>query len=93
MPKGEEEFYYKMQKEMNKYKSGWNHLHTYYSKTDIRTILGERELEIAQLAVQGLNNTEIANKLFLSVNTVKMHLKNVFRKLDINKRIELSNKL
>ncbi|OBX21355.1 LuxR family maltose regulon positive regulatory protein [Gelidibacter algens] len=48
--------------------------------------LSDRELETLKLIGQNLTNLEIANKLFVSVNTVKTHLKNIFLKLDVNCR-------
>ncbi len=48
--------------------------------------LTDRETEIARLAAEGLTNKEIANKLFISQNTVKFTLKTVFSKLSINSR-------
>lgn len=38
-----------------------------------------------------MNNTEIADKIKISENTVKTHLSNIYRKLDINYRTELIN--
>lgn len=55
--------------------------------------LSEREFGIVQLAYQGITNSLIAERLFVSVNTVKTHLKNIFLKLDVNSRIDLINKL
>jgi len=48
-----------------------------------------RELEIIQLAVGGKKNREIAENLFICEKTVKHHLTNVFRKLNINTRMQL----
>ncbi len=45
-----------------------------------------RELEIFQLLAQGQTNQEIANSLFVSVNTVKRHLKSIFHKLGVHTR-------
>jgi DNA-binding CsgD family transcriptional regulator len=50
--------------------------------------LTERELEVARLLVLGYSNTEIAAALFLSVNTVKTHLKNLYGKLGARTRTE-----
>jgi len=48
--------------------------------------LSEREFEIVQLIYEGITNNQIAEKLFVSVNTVKTHLKNIYLKLDANTR-------
>ncbi len=56
----------------------------------VASVLANREQDIAQLAAKGHSNLQIAEELYLSVNTVKMHLKSIFRKLEIEKRSELS---
>jgi len=48
--------------------------------------LSERELEILQLIAAGLKNKEIADKLFISLNTVLYHNKNIYSKLGVSKR-------
>jgi ATP/maltotriose-dependent transcriptional regulator MalT len=50
--------------------------------------LMERELEILALLEQPLRNNEIADKLFVSRETVKSHLKNLYRKLNAGNRLE-----
>ncbi len=50
--------------------------------------LSDREYEILQLAVSDRNNGEIAESLFVSVNTVKFHLRNVYEKLGVSNRKE-----
>ena len=47
--------------------------------------LSERELEVLQLIAAGLSNQEIAQELFISLNTVKTHVKNINSKLDVHK--------
>gem|GEM_PF-56060 len=50
--------------------------------------LSERELEVLQLLADGLTNPEIATKLFLSLNTVKVHTRNIYSKLDAHNRTQ-----
>ncbi|MFN2166613.1 MAG: LuxR C-terminal-related transcriptional regulator, partial [Anaerolineae bacterium] len=50
--------------------------------------LSERELEILRLIAAGRSNPEIAELLFLSLNTVKWHAKNLYSKLNVSSRIE-----
>jgi DNA-binding CsgD family transcriptional regulator len=50
----------------------------------------EAELEVAALAVRGLKNREIAERLFVSVATVEAHLTRLYRKLGIRTRTELA---
>ena len=50
--------------------------------------MSDRELEVLHLIAAGLSNREIAEKLFISLNTVKTHTKNINSKLDVNSRIK-----
>ncbi len=52
--------------------------------------LTERQLEIVALVAQGLTNREIAAELYISHNTVKVHLRNIFTKTGVSSRTELS---
>ena len=51
-----------------------------------------RELEVLQLMAKGMSNQEIAETLFVSLNTVKTHSSNLFLKLDVNRRIQAVEK-
>jgi DNA-binding CsgD family transcriptional regulator len=51
--------------------------------------LTKREFEVLQLVENGLRNHEIAEKLFISVNTVKRHLDNLYIKFGVNSRTEM----
>jgi len=50
--------------------------------------LSEREREILQLVSQGKSNKEIASDLFISVNTVKVHVSNIYQKIGVSSRTE-----
>ncbi|MES2690205.1 MAG: LuxR C-terminal-related transcriptional regulator [Bacteroidota bacterium] len=57
-----------------------------------RLELSKRELEILGLLAQGHSNQEIAEKLFVSLSTVKTHNQNLFEKLDVKRRIQAVEK-
>lgn len=50
--------------------------------------LTEREIEVLNLISQGYKNAEIADTLFVSQNTIKTHIKNIYVKLDVKNRVE-----
>ena len=55
-----------------------------------RSPLSQREREIVGLVAQGYKNREMAEKMFISEQTVKNHLHNIFDKLGVSDRLELA---
>ena len=49
--------------------------------------LTERELDVLACMVEGMNNIEIAERLVISLGTVKFHISNIFQKLGVNSRV------
>jgi len=49
----------------------------------------DRERDVLRCIVDGLNNNEIAEKLFISLGTVKFHVSNIFQKLGVDSRVEV----
>lgn len=50
--------------------------------------LNSREYEVLQLLAKGYSNAEIAEKLFLSVSTIKTHVSNLYVKMDVKSRTQ-----
>ena len=57
-----------------------------------RLEISKRELEVLELMAKGLSNQEIADKLFLSLNTIKTHSSNLFLKLEVKRRTQAGQK-
>lgn len=67
-----------------------------FHETEHNTVLeklSEREKEILQLLSKGLRYKEIADKLFVSTETVRTHIRNIYQKLQVNSRTEALNKV
>jgi len=68
----------------------------YFQKTKKNTIdqsnLTERERQILQLLIKGFSYKEIASEIFISIETLNSHIKNIYRKLDVHSRSELAAK-
>jgi LuxR family maltose regulon positive regulatory protein len=57
-------------------------------KSELVEPLSERELEVLELLAEGLTNQEIASRLFLALNTVKAHTRNIYGKLGAHSRTQ-----
>ena len=51
--------------------------------------LTSREREILQLITQGITNDDIADKLFISIQTVRNHIKSIYEKLQVHSRAQV----
>jgi len=61
-----------------------------------RLDLSKRELEVLGLMAEGFSNQEIAEKLFVSLNTIKTHTSRIFEKMDVKRRtqaVEMAKRL
>jgi DNA-binding CsgD family transcriptional regulator len=56
-------------------------------------VLTEREIDVARYVAAGKTNGEIARTISVTRRTVEFHVANIFRKLDLNSRVELAAKL
>jgi DNA-binding NarL/FixJ family response regulator len=63
---------------------------SHQGKVRERSPLSAREREIVGLVAQGYKNKEMAEKMFISEQTVKNHLHNIFDKLGVSDRLELA---
>ncbi len=50
--------------------------------------LSMRELEVLKVIAEGLSNQEVANRLYLSLHTVKVHARNIYSKLGVKNRTQ-----
>jgi ATP/maltotriose-dependent transcriptional regulator MalT len=64
-----------------------------FSENFIEYGLSKREIEVLQHISEGLSNDEISKKMFVSNNTVKTHIKNIYSKLDVKNRIQAIKKI
>jgi LuxR family transcriptional regulator, maltose regulon positive regulatory protein len=58
------------------------------SRAPLPDLLSERELEVLNLVAEGLANAEIAERLYISVSTVKTHTGNIYNKLGVTNRTQ-----
>jgi len=63
------------------------------SNNSILSLLSKRELEVLEFLSKGFLYKEIADKLFISLSTVKRHLNHIYAKLQVQNKTEAVNKL
>ncbi|MDD5017690.1 MAG: helix-turn-helix transcriptional regulator [Eubacteriales bacterium] len=56
-------------------------------------MLSDREIEVTELLARGMTNQIIGERLYISINTVKSHIKSIYKKLGISNRLQLINLL
>lgn len=64
-----------------------------YIDSLLKNPLSSREYELLLDIIEGLNNSQIAKKHYISVNTVKYHVKNLFAKMDVSDRLSAVKKV
>lgn len=64
----------------------------HFKKKNVESVLSDRELDIIKQIAEDLTNQEIADKLFISLQTVKTHVKNILLKLEVDSRIRAVTK-
>ncbi|MBI9104051.1 MAG: helix-turn-helix transcriptional regulator [Spirochaetales bacterium] len=55
--------------------------------------ISDREKEIIELLIEGMPNIEIAEKLCISINTVKTHVQNIYQKTNVSNRVQLLHRI
>lgn len=58
--------------------------------SETQSALSDRELQVARLIAEGISNREIAERLFIAENTVKVHVKNILKKLELRNRQQVA---
>lgn len=56
-------------------------------------LLTQREIQVAYLIKEGHSYKQVATKCEISVDTVRMHIRNIYRKLDVKSKIQLANRI
>lgn len=69
-------------------------LHDRYVHARMNTLgLTNRQQEVVELLMQGFSNREIADRLLIEVDTVKVHLRDIFNRLNVHRRTALVAKI
>ena len=59
-----------------------------FMKREENKVLTARELQLMYYVAEGLNNREIAERMYLSVHTIKAHLESIYLKLSVHNKIQ-----
>lgn len=76
----------------------WVGLSLYHKRTTKESFdpaklgLSNREIEVLELMAQGFSNQEVADRLFVSLNTTKTHVSNIYTKLNVKRRTQAIQK-
>ena len=62
-------------------------------QNDFKKLLSPREIEVLELINEGLSNKDIAGKLYVSLSTVKTHINNIYKILEVKNRREAIEKM
>lgn len=89
--RGEIEDY--MRREMERERIALGQQASFFGEVQRRYGLSDREVEVLQAITEGLSNVQIADRIFLSVNTIKFHTRNIFDKLEITSRTQAIGKV
>lgn len=81
------------EKMLSKNTPGENVLEKRIEMIALKHQLTERETDVFLCLAKGINNQKIADELFVSINTVKFHTRNIYEKLDIKKRNEINTRI
>lgn len=90
LKKSEKDYYEKIIAITYRFSYGWRRVHNPMTQEQVADTLTTMEFTIAMLANRGWTNNEIADYMGLTINTVKAHIANVFNKLGISSRKELT---
>ena len=63
------------------------------NRISVKDMLTQREMEVLKSLSDGNTYQEIANNLFISHETVKQHLKNIYRKMNVKNKIQAINRM
>lgn len=87
--KDEPDIYKKILDLSTVYLKNWISIHNILTGDTVTSKLSPTEFNVAMLAARGMPNSDIADRINISVNSVRTHLRNIFNKLGVNSRKEL----